>query len=116
MTLEFITKKRPYRRYHEDVTIKAFENKNRKGVSFLFKNKAKERITSTGYLSAAIAGDRLYFGPMAKDEGYKASDNGAYTFRTNILDDSLYEIAKNHAGGYDLEHDEELGYWYVELK
>lgn len=114
MTLEFVTKKRPYRRYHEDVTIRPFRNNNRNGIAIIFKNKSKERITKTGYLSAAVYGSRLYFKEMTKDEGYKASENGAYTFRTNILDDELYSFAEMYKGSYTLQSDEEFNLWYIQ--
>lgn len=115
MTLNFITKKRPYNRYREDINLKPFENTNRKGISIVFKNKAKERITKSGYLSIAVTDDRLYFSEMTKDIGYKASNNGEYTFRTNIIDDKLYSWAKDHEGSYVLEYDENLKYYYIDL-
>lgn len=99
----------------EDINIKAFEN-TRKGISIVFKNKAKERITKSGYLSIAITDDRLYFAEMTKDVGYKASRNGEYTFRTNIIDEELHTWAKAHEGSYPLEYDEELKYYYIDLR
>lgn len=117
MTLQFISKKRPYRRYAEDVNIKAVESQGRKGIGIVFKNKAKERITKSGYLSLALNEnlDRVYFAEMTKDVGYKASRNGEYTFRINIIDEGLFTWAKAHEGSYPLEYDEELKYYYVEL-
>ncbi len=115
MRLDFITKKRPYNRYREDINIKAFENANRRGISIVFKNKAKERITKSGYLSVAVTEDRLYFAEMERETGYKASQNGEYTFRTNIIDNELYTWAKDYDGSYTLEYDEDLKYYYIDL-
>lgn len=116
MRLEFYSKKRAYRRYDGDVTIRAFDNNKRKGIGIIFKNKAKERITGTGYLSIATAENRLYFAEMDKETGYKASNNGEYTFRTNIIDTGLYIWAKEYAGTYQLEYDEELKLYYVNTR
>ena len=116
MTLHFISKKRPYRRYAEDVNIKAVESNGRKGISIVFKNKAKERITKSGYLSLAITEDRVYFAEKTKDVGYKASNNGEYTFRANIVDEDLHTWAKAHEGSYPLEYDDELKYYYIDLR
>lgn len=116
MTLNFISKKRPYRRYAEDVNIKAVESNGRKGISIVFKNKAKERITKSGYLSLAITEDRVYFAEKTKDIGYKASTNGEYTFRANIVDEGLHNWAKAHEGSYPLEYDEDLKYYYVDFR
>ena len=115
MTLHFISKKRPYRRYAEDVNIKAVESNGRKGISIVFKNKAKERITKSGYLSLAITENRAYFAEKTRDIGYKASKNGAYTFRANIVDEDLHKWAMSHEGSYPLEFDEELKYYYINL-
>ena len=116
MTLNFISKKRSYRRYNQDVTIKATENSAKsKGIGIIFKNKSKERITKTGYLSIALTEDRLYFAERSGDDGYKASVNGAYTFRVNIIDESLYSWANDHKGSYPLEYDEDLNYFFIQF-
>lgn len=114
MKLDFVSKKRQYNRYREDINIKALEN-TRKGITIVFKNKAKERITKSGYISVAVNENRLYFAEKSRYEGYKASKNGAYTYRANIVDKILYEWAKAHQGGYTLEYDEDLKYYYIEL-
>lgn len=114
MKLDFITKKRTYHRYKQDVNIRPINN-TKKGISIVFKNKAKERITKTEYLSIAITDKRLYFAEMNRNEGYKATLNGAYAYRTNILGEDLYEWAKENAGSYSLEYDEDLKYFFIQV-
>ena len=102
--MEWITKTRTGNsRNMPDVTVR-----HKYGTTFIIREDLAGKVSDTGYVAIGCDGEKVYFKPMDKDDGYKLC---VYNSNRSVQIRQALEIAE---GGYELMYDYAKKMYYIE--
>ena len=113
-TLKWINKKQ--QTSNADVSLtKVANGKNKKQISFRFRNNCYARITANLYVVYAVDDNKIYFNMSVDKSGFKLS------FSDNNYSNAMFKTTSpinldDFIGDYSLEYDRALGFCFIDKK